>query len=299
MTRPSFRGQRAVRRSGPGLRRRRRPEELGDERTLPLRRGLRRHHAAVSPTPPRCATASTTTAMASCPLGRATATVMAWRPARATATAKSRSTSATRKSATASTTCDGSVPVELDVDGDDGDLQGDCDDGEATVYPAAEGCDGLDNDCDGIVPTQRSTWTSTASPCAGDCDDSDDTVNLAAPEICDGLDNDTMGHPRRAGRRHGQRVHVRWRATPRPLHLRGATELCDSLDNGCNRLVPGDEIDNDGDSLSQCSEDCDDADPVLPGPQGCATGWTTTAMASSLRTRPTWTETSPWSRRGL
>jgi MYXO-CTERM domain-containing protein len=93
----------------------------------------------------------------------------------------------------------------------------DCDDSEDTVYPGAnEICDGLDNDCNGLIDDYASdatTWyfdedgdgfggSSTILDCnqptnyvgaSGDCDDLEPTVYPGAPELCDGLDNDCDG----------------------------------------------------------------------------------------------------------
>ncbi len=95
----------------------------------------------------------------------------------------------------------------------------DCDDGSATVNPAAtELCDGADNDCDGDTDeddaADTTTWyadadadghgdaTSTADACEApsgyvadstDCDDSDGAVNPDATELCDGVDDDCDG----------------------------------------------------------------------------------------------------------
>jgi len=94
----------------------------------------------------------------------------------------------------------------------------DCDDSSAASHPGAdEYCDDADNDCDGSVdedPVDPLTWyldadgdaygdpDSTASACeppagyyadSGDCDDTDATVNPAATEVCDGVDNDCDG----------------------------------------------------------------------------------------------------------
>ncbi len=94
----------------------------------------------------------------------------------------------------------------------------DCDDAAVTVNPgAAEVCDGVDNDCDGtadIAAIDAATWYSDADadaygaaatyviacaapashvPDATDCDDSDATINPAAAELCDGVDNDCNG----------------------------------------------------------------------------------------------------------
>ena len=41
----------------------------------------------------------------------------------------------------------------------------------------------------------------------------------------------------------------------------GASEYCDGEDNDCDGVVPPDEIDDDGDGVTECDGDCDDADP--------------------------------------
>jgi len=94
---------------------------------------------------------------------------------------------------------------------------GDCDDGDASTHPGIrELCDGLDNDCDGVVDDglSVSTWyadTDTdgygdpalhVDDCtnptgyvsnSADCDDGDRAVNPRATEVCDGVDNDCDG----------------------------------------------------------------------------------------------------------
>ncbi len=95
----------------------------------------------------------------------------------------------------------------------------DCDDTDAAVNPAAsELCNGLDDDCDGVVDEDdaddASTWyadmdgdgygdaSSSIAACTQpsghladdtDCDDSDGAVNPAASELCNGLDDDCDG----------------------------------------------------------------------------------------------------------
>jgi hypothetical protein len=68
----------------------------------------------------------------------------------------------------------------------------DCDDDDASTYTgAAELCDGMDNDCDSVVPdSEMDTDGDGFMVCENDCDDASSAVNPGATELCDGLDTD-------------------------------------------------------------------------------------------------------------
>jgi alpha-tubulin suppressor-like RCC1 family protein len=73
----------------------------------------------------------------------------------------------------------------------------DCDDANARVHPFnTESCDGLDNDCNGVLdhPTEDQDHDGFATiACGGtDCDDFDGMTYAGAMERCDGIDNDCL-----------------------------------------------------------------------------------------------------------
>jgi hypothetical protein len=108
-------------------------------------------------------------------------------------------------------------PATIDDDEDGYSLEEDCDDNDAEVNPgAAETCNDVDDDCDGLIdlddPDAPYLWytdadgdgygNDTTAACGagepddsvrygGDCDDTDDGVNPGADEVTgDGVDND-------------------------------------------------------------------------------------------------------------
>lgn len=103
-------------------------------------------------------------------------------------------------------------PGNSDDDGDGfSENAGDCDDSTPTASPEmSEGCDGIDNDCDGIpdetcqgepdVDDDGDGFCESFIFCLGeaqpgDCDDNNDQVNPGETEICDDeVDNNCDGH---------------------------------------------------------------------------------------------------------
>ncbi len=114
--------------------------------------------------------------------------------------------------------CDGSDLTDVDGDGHAADLVlggDDCNDADPAIHPAAdEVCDGVDNNCDGVVdddavdrtvfypdgdhdgfgdpnnPVLACEGSSTLLDDGTDCDDSTDVSYPGADEVCDGQDND-------------------------------------------------------------------------------------------------------------
>ncbi|MCK6519732.1 putative metal-binding motif-containing protein, partial [Myxococcota bacterium] len=134
---------------------------------------------------------------------------------------------------------------------------GDCDDEDDGVFPGAtELCNGLDDDCDGVVDdgvAGAPTWYADAD---GDGHGDPDAPATAceAPEdhVADATDcddGDAAVHP-------------------------GAEEACGGLDEDCDGSVSAAEQDGDGDGTTPCDGDCDDASPeVHPGAaESCTDG---------------------------
>jgi hypothetical protein len=165
----------------------------------------------------------------------------------------------------------------LDQDGDGfSPCLGDCDDsfpdGAAASPGIEEGCDDVDNDCDGLVDEDLDLdddgvpgdYPNCANWIGGptDCDDDDPTVYPYGPEFCDLMDNNCNGQIDEEldfdndgfTSCEGDCQALNPNVNP------NAPELCDGLDNDCN-LIVDDGWDNDGDGQSACAGDCNDVSP--------------------------------------
>ena len=165
-----------------------------------------------------------------------------------------------------------SLEVTCDLDGDGVAALacggGDCDETDPKVHTgAAEFCDEVDHDCDGLAFPSVDADGDGFAVC-DDCDDGRPDVHPGAVELCDGLDNDCGGEPDydTAGEVDGDgdgSLSCRDCDDDDPQTHPGAPESCDGLDNDCDGLAnaePAGEADADGDGSLACA-DCDDADP--------------------------------------
>jgi predicted extracellular nuclease len=215
--------------------------------------------------------------------------------------------------------CDG---IDNDCDGvidegfvnTDGDSQADCVDADddndgdpdttdcaplnsAISHNAVEVCDGIDNDCDGVIDEG---FVNTDGDSQADCVDADDdndgdpdttdcaplnsAISHNAVEVCDGIDNDCdgvidEGFANTDGDSQADCVDADDdndgdpdTTDCAPLNSaisHNAVEVCDGIDNDCDGVIDEGFANTDGDGQADCVDLDDDNDGVLDGVDNC------------------------------
>ncbi|MBN2360327.1 MAG: pre-peptidase C-terminal domain-containing protein [Deltaproteobacteria bacterium] len=179
--------------------------------------------------------------------------------------------------------CDGVTDDDCDADADHDNYtpdQGDCDDTDPAVKPGvAEACNGIDDNCNGLVDEYVKNSCGECAPepveicdgldnnCNGLIDDGAlnacGTCGPAPIEVCDGIDNDCDGLTDE------DVTNACGECGPLP------GEACDGIDNDCNGSIDeGCTDDNDHDNVTRAQGDCDDGDPFTAYglPERCGDG---------------------------
>jgi len=182
---------------------------------------------------------------------------------------------------------DGYIPGTFDpVGGWDGTLQvlgdKDCNDIPIegfNIHPdAPELPNGIDDNCDGVIPLNEIDEDGDGSFADSDCDDNDPARSPDFEEIVDGIDNDCDTVLPDNEIDNDTDMYIDgifdlggWMGTSdvtgdndcddtNAAMFPGAEEIPDGFDNDCDGLLLDEEIDNDGDGQAEFQGDCDDDD---------------------------------------
>lgn len=142
---------------------------------------------------------------------------------------------------------------------------GDCNDSNPNSYlGAGEICDGEDNDCNFMLPSDEADEDNDGFMiCENDCNDDDPSINSNATEICDYIDNNCDGNTDEDFPDLGETCGIGACAGIFICNLVGTDTECNG--NSPATEVCDNNIDDDCDGISDCDDpDCAD-DPYCTG----------------------------------